>query len=192
MKSNSSLISIGLLVLAFILYVGGIGPMSTSLLKTRSEVADEEVRLTSIELTNGQREDFKSRVTALEQGNAKLRATWLSPLLNSYAMRVKSLVDAMATECGLTNVEYEEGPLIALPVPKEQLPESRTARRAVRVKALADYAAAVSFVMRAEKDLPLLTVQSLSIQQPKNGQGQVDRQEVVITFEWPAQGEVIK
>jgi len=191
MKSNPSAIALALLVLAVVLYMGVINPMSASLLKSRSQLTDEEIRLTNVEMSNNQREDFKSRVAAFEKENEKRRATWLSPLLNSYAMRVKSLVDSAATESGLTNVEYEEGPLLALPVPKERLPEERTARRAVRIRALADYAAAVSFVMRAEKEFPLLTLQSLSVQPPKSAPTP-DRQEVEIVFEWPGKGEVIR
>jgi len=188
MKSNSSVIALALLVLSVVLYVGGLKPMSSALLKTRSELTDEEIRLSSVELTNNQREDVKARAAALEKDNERRRATLLSPLLNSYAMRVKSLVDAMAAESGLVNVEYEEGALIALPVPKERLPNNRTARRSVRIKALADYAAAVSFIMRIEKELPLLTVQSVTIQ-PSKGP---DRQEVAVVLEWPVKGEVIR
>jgi len=191
MKSNSTAIALALLVLAIVLYAGVVSPMSATLLKTRGQLTDEEIRLTDIEMVNSQREEVRSRVAAFERDNEKRRATWIAPLLNSYAMRVKSLVDSLATESGLTNVEYEEGPLLVLPVPKERLPDSRTARRSVRIRALADYAAAVSFVLRAEEEFPLLTLQSLSVQPAKNNPTP-DRQEVAIVFEWPGKGEVIR
>lgn len=188
MKSSSSLVPLALLCLAVVLYLGVLNPLSATLLKTRSLLTTEESRLAGIEMSNKQRDGVKMRVAVLERENAKRRTTLLAPLLNSYSMRVKSLVDTLATESGLANVEYEEGSLLALPVPREQLPERRTARRSVRIKASADYAAAVSFLMRAEKELPLLTVQSVTIQ-PSKGP---DRQEVAVVLEWPVKGEVIR
>jgi len=190
MKSNSSAISLALLGLAAVVYLGVINPMSASLLKTRAQLTDEESRLAMIDMGNNQREDVKGRIAELAKTNEAMRATLIAPLLNSYAMSVKALVDTMATEAGLVNVEYNEGSLLALPVPKERTPENRTARRSVRIKAQADYAAAVSFLLRAEKELPLMTVQSFTVTVPK-GSGP-DRQDVEIVLEWPGKGEVIK
>jgi len=190
MKSNSSAISLALLGLAVVVYLGVINPMSASLFKTRTQLTDEESRLATIDMGNSQREDVKGRIAELTKTNEALRATLIAPLLNSYAMSVKSLVDTMATEAGLVNVEYNEGTLLALPVPKERIPENRTARRSVRIKAQADYAAAVSFLLRAEKELPLMTVQSFTVKTPQSASHNV--QDVEIVLEWPGKGEVIR
>jgi len=190
MKSNSSAISLALLGLSVVVYLGVINPMAASLLKTRTQLTDEEIRLSTVEIGNNQREDVKERIFELTKTNETTRATLIAPLLNSYAMSVKALVDTIATEAGLVNVEYNEGRLLALPVPKERLPENRTARRSVRIKAQADYAAAVSFVLRAEKELPLMTVQSFTVTMPQNARPEM--QDVEIVLEWPGKGEVIK
>jgi len=190
MKSKSSTIALLLLGLVIVLYMSVISPMSASLLKTRSQMTDEEIRLGSIELTNNQREDFKARIAVLEKTNETNQATWIMPILNSYAMRVKALVDTMATEAGLVNVEYDEGSLLALPVPRERVPNNQTARRSVRIKAKADYAAAVSFLLRIEKEIPLLTVQCFALKLTKDVRP--DQQEFEIVLEWPAKGGVIR
>jgi len=190
MKTNPSTIAIILLLFAAAAYLGGVAPMSKSLLKLRGQQTELESRLAEIEMGAGQHATLRERIAQLERQNGANRDTLITPVLNSYAMRVKSLVDTMATEAGMTDIEYAEENLLALPVPKGPLPTNRTARRAVRIKAMADYAAAISFLLRAERELPLMTLQSLSIRQPKVPRTQ--QQEVEIVLEWPGKGEVIK
>jgi len=191
MKSNPIALAIAMLVLSIALYVGVICPLSSSLLKTQAKLSNEQVRCASIELSLAQQPDVSRRIVDMEKTNAVFRTAWIAPMLNSYAMRAKSLLDTMATEAGMSNVEYEEGAFRALPVPKERVPERRTARRSVRIRAWADYAAIVSFLMRAEKELPMMTLQSLSIK-PQPMTGSPDKQEAEFVLEWPSEGEVIK
>jgi len=190
MKSNSSAIALLLIGISIAIYIGVIAPVSDSLIKSRKELLDAQVRLNSIELAIAQRSDVEKRVAQAEKKNEANRATWLAPMLNSYGMRVKSLLDAAATESGLVNVEYGEGGVRALPVPQECLPERRTARRSVRIRAAADYAAVASFLMRAEKEQPLMTLQALSIVSGKNGNAEL--QDIEMVLEWPCEGMVIK
>jgi len=58
------------------------------------------------------------------------------------------------------------------------------------VKARGDYAAIASFVLRAERDLPMMTVQSVSITPGKNDDQDLQCAELIL--EWPCEGEVIK
>jgi len=190
MKTNSSTVALLLIAVSVAVYIGVVTPLSASLLKVRKALSDAEVRLNGVELAISQRTDVEKRVAEVEKANEARRSTWLSPMLNSYGMRVKSLLDAAATESGLVNVEYAEGEFRALPMPKEHSPDRRTARRSVHVRASADYAAAVSFLLRAEKEQPLMALQALSITAPKVGGP--ERQDVEMVLEWPCEGMVIK
>jgi len=188
MKTNPSAIALILLGLAVVVYLGVISPLSGSLLKARATLTEERSHLTNVELTIAQRESFRERIAQLEKTNATSRAAWLTPMLNSYGMRAKSLLDNIATESGLTNVEYNEGKFRALPLPNGRLPVQRTARMSIRLKAVADYAAIVSFLLRAEKELPLMAVQAIAIQPTQNA----DLQSVEADLEWPCEGKVIR
>lgn len=190
MKSNATAVALALLAVSVLLYMGVITPLSQSLLKARNKLTDAESNLAATEMNIRQSEEIKGRVQVLEKQSATNRATCLVPVLNSYAMRVKALVDTMASEAGLEDVEYIEGDLIELPLPKELAPALRTARRTVRIKATADYAAAISFLLRVEKDMPVATLQSLAIHPSKALK--TEQQDVEFIFEWPVKDEVTK
>jgi len=190
MKSNATAVALALLAVSVLLYMGVITPLSQSLLKARNKLTDAESNLAATEMNIRQSEEIKGRVQMLEKLSETNRATCLVPVLNSYAMRVKALVDTMASEAGLEDVEYIEGDLIDLPLPKEHAPAQRTARRTVRIKATADYAAAISFLLRVEKDMPVATLQSLAIHPSKALK--TEQQDVEFIFEWPVKDEVTK
>jgi len=190
MKQNPLTIPILIVAISVALYMGALSPLSNSLLKARNQLTDSQGRLDTIEMNIRQKESMRERLAVLEAGNATRRTVWLTPLLNSYAMRAKAQLEVLAAEAGLANVEYLEGKMRALPLPKGPIPKRRTARRSVTVRAAADYAAAASFVMRVEKELPQVTLQSFTIKAPKNGM--VEKQDFEICLEWPGEGEVIK
>lgn len=189
MKSNPYSICLLILAGAVVLYMFVVRSVSSSLTKTRSTLSETQIRLDTIEMNISQKSNMCERIGVLDGENKVLRAVWLTPLLNSYAMRAKALVDVIAAEAGLLNVEYVEGEQRALPAPKGPMPANRTARRSVTLHAMADYAAIASFLLRLEKELPQVTLQSLNIQQKP---GITDRQDVEIVLEWPGKGEVIK
>lgn len=190
MKMNSTILALLLFVGAILLYSVAVSPLSASLSRTQGALSTDVARLNAMELDIRTQDDLTVRVKELEATNKLHRASWIAPMLNSYAMRVKSLVDAMAFECGLTGVEYTEGTLRALPVPSAQVPTRRTARRSVHMKAFADYAAIASFILRAERDLPLMTVQAFTIV-PRQDNDK-ERQSVDLILEWPCEGEVVE
>jgi len=192
MKTNPPLIALLIFLATIAIYMTVVSPLSSALFKNRAALTEDELRLSAMQLGVTTQADVKNRIAELEATNALRRATWISPMLNSYAMRAKSFLDAMATESGLTGMEYSEGTFRALPVPKTQLPDVRTARRSVRMRAMGDYAAMASFLLRAERDLPMMCLQSMSVASPKNGPATADVQEIEMTFEWPYEGEVIK
>jgi len=190
MKYDPAVISIGLFVGAIALYSAAVTPMSKALTKMRAQLVNASSRLDTIEMDIRLRKDTEKRVAELERQMNAARGEWISPMLDSYPMRAKAFLDTMAREAGLVSVEYSEGSFRALPVPNNRLPETRTGRHTVRLRAHGDYAAVASFILRAEAELPYMTVQALKIQQTQSGSP--DRQELDLLLEWPCEGKVIK
>jgi len=191
MKANPPLVALFIFLTTIAVYVAGISPLSSALNRARASLAADEARLSVMQTEVTMKQGLQDRIRELEKANRANRDALLVPMLNSHAMRGKSFLDAIAVESGLVGMEYTEGTFRALPVPKVQLPERRTARRSVRVHARGDYAAAASFLMRVERDLPTVCLQSLSIA-PIQQNATPDMQEINMAFEWPCEGEVIK
>lgn len=123
----------------------------------------------------------------LAQANGQLdvfRKSMLAPVLESYAMGAKALVGEFATGAGLYEVEYEALPPLLLQLPKRK-PGLLHARLPVKLTAHGSYQAAVSFIRRVEKELPLAILQSLEISSDRDP----DSQRVEIVFEWPVRGK---
>jgi len=189
MKSNPSTIALGLLGAAIALYALAVQPCSKALVTARAKLAELTSRQVAMEMDVANKASLEKRIALLEKATAANRAALISPMLNSYAMRAKSFLDAFAREAGLVNVEYHEGGMRTLPVPGAQLPLHRTARRSVKITATGDYAAAISFILRAEKELPLMAMQALKVTPQKDDPV---AQSIELTVEWPVEGEVIK
>jgi len=126
-----------------------------------------------------------SRLSNCETNLAPFRAGMLVPLLESYAMGAKAQVDPLALGAGLSEIEYEQLPRRALPVPK-RLPKQLFARMPVRMTCSGSYAAAISFLLRLEKEMPLVILQSLTI----DAQPTPARQRIAFVLEWPVPGAV--
>ena len=180
---RSFFITVAIGAVASCIYIFGIQPCSDALAKARREhsALDDQKRAMDIDLRESER--VKNRLGALDAGMKPYLEALLTPLLESWAMRAKSKLDLFAAEAGLTNVEYSERPERALPVPR-QLPKQLYARRPIKVACRGSFAAVVSFVMRVEKELPLVTLTALSIV----SQQDPDSQRAEITLEWPVKG----
>ena len=111
----------------------------------------------------------------------------LEPLLGNYAMRARSILDPMAADAGLSNRDYSESATMALPLPRPT-PKQLHLRRPIRVTARGSYMGAISFLMRVEKELPLVALQSMNI----TADPKPDRQKIEMVFEWPAKGATTK
>ena len=81
----------------------------------------------------------------------------------------------------------EELPPRALPLPRP-MPVQLHARRPVRITARGSYMAAISFLMRVEKEHPLVALQSLAI----SSSGDPESQLISMVFEWPSKGRKSK
>ena len=107
----------------------------------------------------------------------------LVPLLESYAMRAKSLLDPLALGAGLDDVTYSDEPFRALPLPTPK-PRQLHTRVAVKLTATGSYQQAVSFILRLEKEMPLVSLQQLDI----TARSTPETQSVSMVLEWPAKG----
>ena len=77
-------------------------------------------------------------------------------------------------------------PVRALPVPKK-LPSQLYARCPISVSFNGSYQAAVSFLLRVEKEFPFVILQGLSI---SGADSSPDKQRITMVLEWPAKGAV--
>ncbi len=170
--------------LAAALYLGAVKPTQTRLAKARKTAA-------KVTLKHKKMKSELAGVAAIEERIAKARAelapfeeALLRPLLESKAMRAKSILDPMAFGAGLHDLEYEALPLRALPLPKRPMPKQLHARSPIRIVAQGSYQAAVSFLSRVEKELPLVALQSLTVTVQKDP----NEQKIEMVLEWPAKG----
>jgi hypothetical protein len=107
----------------------------------------------------------------------------LTPLLESYAMRAKSILDPFALGAGLVDVDYADEAFRALPLTKP-MPRQLHTRAAVKMTATGSYQEAISFLLRLEKELPLTSVQSFAITAQQDPEAQL----ISMVIEWPAKG----
>ncbi len=109
----------------------------------------------------------------------------IEPLLGSFAMRGKSLVDPLAQQTGFTLTNVKEDRFIKLQVPTPA-PDQLYGRQQVEFTGQGTYSQITAFVSLTEASLPLATLSSIVIlSQPQTP----ERHKAMITFEWPAKGE---
>ncbi len=184
---RSFLVTLCLATVAILTYLFAVQPATVSLAKARTRLAelqDREQRMNQ-DLRNA--DNVKKTLAELNACLKPFNDAMLTPLLESYAMRAKSILDPLVIGAGLTDAEYTDEPFRALPVPKP-LPRQLHTRAAIRVRARGSYQAAVSFLMRLEKEMPLVSLQSLAI----TAQNDPAVQEVVLILEWPTKGKVTR
>jgi hypothetical protein len=120
--------------------------------------------------------------------NAIVAAGVIEPLLGSFAMRGKSLLDPIAQETGFTIENVKELPMIPLQLPKPP-PEQTYGRQPVEFTGQGSYAQIVAFIAQSEAAQPLASLSSLLI---LCQQQSPEKHKAVITFEWPTKGEKVK
>ena len=168
-------------------YLALVQPLANRLHKERAKLGDlrKEVAARKIGILN--KSAIEERTRQVESELDGFAALQLEPLLESFAMRAKSIVGEMAAEAGLVDAEFSDRPVRALPVmPGKTVPTALHARRPVLISCYGDYPAIVSFILRVERDLPHVALGALRIQ-PGGGQNpELQRAEIVL--EWPAKG----
>ena len=170
-------------VVAVAIYLLAVEPAIAALSRERTrlqELKDSQHRMTMDLNSAG---TVQKTLEELETELKPFAAAELTPLLGSYAMRAKSLLDPLISGAGLTDVEFSEEATRKLPTPLP-LPRQLHARAAVRITAKGSYQAIASFLLMLEKNLPLVSLQSLQIQ----SQQQPAKQTVTMILEWPTKG----
>ena len=174
-------------VVATAIYFFAVEPAIAALSRERTRLGglkDSQRRMT-LDLNSAG--TVQKTLEELETELKPFAAAELTPLLGSYAMRAKSLLDPLISGAGLTDVEFSEETTRKLPLPRP-MPRQLHARAAVRITAKASYQAIVSFLLMLEKNLPLASLQSLQIQ----SQQQPAKQSVTMILEWPTKGALTR
>lgn len=178
-------LTIGCCAVGAVLYLLCIAPASDALDRARVERGDLEFQLAGVVRDLRGSKNVRERLAELSGELAPYEAGMLKPLLGSWAMRAKSLLDPLADGVGLKGVEFAELPSRALPLTKP-VPERLTVRRPVKMTCRGSYAAIVSFLLRVERDFPLVSEQALRIAAGSSGNEQLAE----VVFEWPAEGNL--
>lgn len=169
---------------ATLVYMFAVEPAATQLEQQRKRLDEQEARQRRMNADLRGADTVKKNLEGVNGRLAELDAAMLTPLLESYAMRAKSLLDPLMLGAGLTDLEYTEDPFRPLPLPKPVLPRQLHTRAVVRIDAKGSYQAAISFLLRLEKEFPLVSVQTLDIRAQQSNA----RQDVTYVLEWPAKG----
>lgn len=180
------MISAAAMIAALTLIYFGILPARDRLDAARKEIGQAKSRLASMQAAIGGTDRQRQKTDSVRAAHQKLfSAGLLTPLLGSYAMRGKQLLDPIAREAGFIIDGVKELPSqpIRLPAPP---PEQLYARQPVEFTGRGAYTQIVAFVKLTETSLPLATLSSIKIL----GQPQTpEKHKALIAFEWPAVGE---
>lgn len=183
-SKNPLFISALIFAAAAVIYLFAVQPAQMSIAKAKRELSGlvEQRRIMERDLKDSAR--VKGMLAEIDAKQKPYLDALLTPLLESWAMRAKSLLDPIAADVGLTIVDYAEQPVRALPLPK-QTPIQLFARHPIRVVCRGSYAEIASFILRVEKLLPYVALQALQIKAQKDPEAQAAE----IVLEWPAKGE---
>lgn len=184
-QSHKSIsLTLGLAAGAVLLYAFVLLPAQTRLEQLRRTRTDKQDHLDDITRDLRDSGNVENRLKQSEQNLKPYKESLLSPLLGSSAMRLKSLLDQLATAAGLSHATYAELPDRALPLPKPR-PEQPYVRRPIRMTCTGSFASAVSFLLRVRRDFPLTTLGGLTVSALRD----CERQNFEFIFECPAAGE---
>ena len=170
--------------IAVVLYMFCVEPSQSTLQKARKDLADLQDKQAQMARDLKGAGHVKERLAAIRAKGKAYMDGLLEPMLESYAMRAKSLLDPLAEDVGLSVSDYAELPVRRLPLPKPQSPQLY-ARKPIRLTCTGSYATIVSFIMRVEQKLPLVSLEAFSLKTQKDP----DNQAASIVLEWPIKGE---
>ena len=176
--------SLAIGVVAVVLYMFCVEPCQTSLAKAKKEHAALQAQQVQMVRDLKGADQVKGRLDALQGERKAYLDGLLEPLLESYAMRAKSLLDPLAADVGLTVGDYAELPVRRLPLPQPMSPQLY-ARKPIRMTCTGSYATIVSFLLRVEEKIPLASLEAFSLKTQKDP----DNQTATFVFEWPIKGE---
>lgn len=184
-SKNPFFLSALILAVAVVIYLFAVQPALMSIDKAKRDLDGLTDQLDVMERDLKDSARVKGMLAEIDEKQKPYLDALLTPLLESWAMRAKSLLDPIATDVGLTIVDYAEQPVRALPLPTPP-PHQLFTRRPIRVVCRGSYAEIASFLLRVEKLLPHVALQALQIKAQKDPEAQ----SAEIVLEWPAKGEL--
>lgn len=168
---------------AVVLYMFCVQPSQSALEKAKTELSGLQAQQGTMMRDLKGADQVKSRLGAIDAERRECLAGLLEPMLGSYAMRAKSVLDPLASDVGLRITDYAEMPVRLLPLPKPQATQLY-ARKPIRLTCTGSYATIISFLMRVESKLPLVSLEAFSLKTQKDH----DNQSATFVFEWPVRG----
>lgn len=182
-SQRAELLTCGLVALSLLVYWFGVRTTQAAVQSTKKEVAAMETRQATVRDDLRESHVARERRAELEKAREPYLGALLTPLLGSWSMRAKAVLDPLAADIGVQISDYTELPARALPLPKPT-PLQLYARQPIRIACQGTYGEIASFVMRVEKLLPYVSLQALSIKTQKDPM----LQSATIVFEWPVKG----
>lgn len=181
---RSAAFTILLGAIAAVIYMFAVEPASSQLALNRRKLDELETNQRRMNMDLHSADTIKKNLAEINQNLKPYEEGMLTPLLESYSMRAKSLLEPLLLGAGLVEPDYSDEPFRALPLPKPTAPRQLHTRAAIRISAKGSYQAAISFLLRMEKEFPLIALRSLDIRSQQSN----DRQEIIYVLEWPAKG----
>lgn len=181
--------TLGALVACLLVVFLGVRPQQKKIqqLRKESDALNQTLALMLADITTT--ESLKAQTSATNaQLEAILASGVIEPLLGSFAMRGKALLDPVAQETGFLIENVKELPVIPLQLPKPA-PEQTYGRQPVEFTGQGSYPQIAAFIAQSETAQPLATLSSLLI---LCQQQTPETHKAIIAFEWPVKGEKIK
>ena len=186
---RSVIISVASLIIGLLILFLGALPERKAFRVTDDEAHTLDVRLNQMRANVASTEQQKQACDKImAERDALVASGVIEPLLGSFSMRGKNLLDPIARQTGFHIDGVRELQPIPLQLPKPA-PEQLHYRQPVEFSGQGSYAQITAFITQAEASQPLVALSGLLIlSQPQSP----ETHKAVITFEWPAKGERIK
>lgn len=174
-----------LLNAAFVYFM--VLPLNSKISSTKNATDDVMANNERIRKIIGTTNTKKENTANLKVEHEKLVKTGvITPLLNSYAMRAKTLLTPYTRKCGLTIEDVTE--LAPIPLLQPQpLNEITYSRQPIEISTSGSYTQLTAFVSYVERELPMATLSSLQIT-AQNRDPEIHL--IKICFEWPIKTEI--
>lgn len=188
MKRAASIALAALACAALILFLGVL-PKRKLIETINDDIQTLNARVTQMraDIENAERQKQATAKVAAER-DALVASGVIEPLLGSFAMRGKTLLDPIAQQTGFHLESVRELQPIPLQLPKIE-PEQRHYRQPVEFTGQGSYTQILAFITQTEATQPLAVLTGLLVLgQPQNP----ETHKAILTFEWPAKGEKVK
>ncbi len=188
LKKAALIIAVSLLINAAFIYFM-ILPLNGKIESTKRSTDDIIANNERIRKIIVQTNEKKEHVADLSNQHEKLVNTGvIKPLLNSYAMRAKTILSPYMELSGLTIENVTEQPPIPLQQP-EPLTETIYCRQPIEITTSGSYTQMTALISYVERDLPMVILSSLKIT-AQNRDPEIHK--INLSFEWPARTETAR